>query len=57
MMAHSGGVTAHLLDTLLKDQAKSAEKEKKMSFAEKLRVLDRLMADGEPVIEDTIEEP
>ena len=57
MMEASSGVTAHLLERLLEDQRRRANHERKMSFAEKLRILDRLMADGEPVIEDTIEEP
>ena len=57
MMARSGGVTAHLLERLLEDQKRRAKRERKMSFAEKLRILDRLMADGEPAIEDTIEQP
>ena len=57
MMAPSGGVTARLLEKLLEDQRRRAKRERKMSFPEKLRILDRLMADGEPTVEDTTEEP
>ena len=57
MTVSSGGVTSHLLERLLEDQRRRAKHERKMSFAEKLRILDRLMTDGEPVVEDAIEKP
>ncbi|GEM_PF-6237844 len=43
MTEHSGGVTKRLLERLLNAQRRSAEKERKMSYAEKLRILDSLM--------------
>lgn len=57
MTGPSGGVTARLLEKLLEDQRRRALREKKMSFAQKLRILDQLMADGEPTVENTTEEP
>ena len=45
-MARSKGVTKRLLEKLLKEQERRAEREKRMPFAEKLRVLDRLMEQG-----------
>ncbi len=56
MTAHSGNVTRLLLGKLLEDQARRAERERRMPFAEKLMVLDRLMADGEPRVEDLAQE-
>ena len=53
MEASSHSVTKLLLDRLLRDQKRRAEKERRMPFAEKLRVVDRLMAEGEPRVEDT----
>jgi hypothetical protein len=41
-----------LLESLLRDQKRRAEREKKMSFARKLRVVDELMADGVPKVEE-----
>lgn len=38
----SGGVTKGLLDKLLKAQERRAERERKLSFAAKLRILDKL---------------
>ena len=55
MTAHSSNVTRLLLGKLLEDQARRAERERRMPFAEKLRVLDQLMADGEPRVEDVTE--
>ena len=53
MKASSHSVTKRLLERLLRDQKRRAEKERRMPFAEKLRVVDRLMAEGEPRVEDT----
>ena len=53
-MVSSRGVTKSLLERLLRDQQRRAEREKKMPFAKKLKVLDQLMADGEPRIEDAV---
>ena len=53
MEASSHSVTKRLLARLLRDQKRRAEKERRMPFAKKLRVVDRLMAEGEPKIEDT----
>jgi len=55
-MAHSGNATGRLLESLLKDQKRRAEKEKKMSFARKLRVVDKLMADGIPAVKEVVED-
>lgn len=52
MGARSGSVTRHLLEKLLRDQKRRAERERRMPFAEKLKVLDRLIAAGKPKIED-----
>ena len=51
-MASSERVTKNLLEKLLRSQERRAERERKMSFAKKLRVVDRLMADGEPKFEE-----
>lgn len=51
MTARSGNATERLLGSLLKDQRRRAERERKMSFAKKLRVLDELMTDGVPKVE------
>ena len=50
MTTRSGNVTKVLLESLLRDQRRRAEREKKMPYAEKLRVVDRLMAEGEPEV-------
>ena len=46
MTEHSGGVTQSLVDMLLEEQRQRAEKERKMTFAKKLRILDRLMQEA-----------
>ncbi len=52
MTARSGNVTKRLLESLLRDQRRRAERERKMSFPRKLRVVDGLMADGVPRVEE-----
>lgn len=52
MMARSGNATNRLLESLLRDQKLRAEREKKMTFARKLRVVDELMRDGVPKVEE-----
>lgn len=52
MTAPSGGVTRGLLERLLEDQRRRAKREQKLPYAEKLRVLDRLMANREAVATD-----
>lgn len=52
MMARSGNATKRLLESLLRDQKRRAEREKKMTFARKLRVVDELMTDGVPKVEE-----
>ena len=52
MTARSSNVTKHLLEKLLRDQERRAERERKMSFARKLRVVDQLMAGGVPRVEE-----
>lgn len=44
-MVSSRRVTKRLLDRLLKAQTRRAEREKKLSYTKKLRIVDRLMAD------------
>jgi len=44
MKARSGGVTKRLLEKLLKDQERRVNRERKMPYAQKLRMLDQLMA-------------
>ena len=51
MGARSSGVTKRLLEKLLRDQERRAKRERKMPFAEKLRVVDRLMAEDWMVVE------
>ena len=46
MKERSGGVTKHLLEKLLKDQKRRAERERKLPYEQKLRILDQLMADA-----------
>ena len=46
MKARSGGVTKNLLAKLLKDQKRRADRERKLPYAQKLRILDQLMADA-----------
>jgi|AP95_1055475.scaffolds.fasta_scaffold144296_1 hypothetical protein len=41
-----------LHDLLIKSQARRAERERKLPFAQKLRILDRLMAAGRPTVEE-----
>jgi len=43
MTAHFGGVTKSLLGRLLSDQARRAEQERRLPYAEKLRIADQLM--------------
>ena len=51
MTARSGNVTKRLLESLLKDQKRRAERERTMSYAEKLRVVDQLIADAGPEVD------
>ena len=44
-MARSPGVTKKLLEKLLRDQARRAERERKMPYARKLRILDQMIAE------------
>ncbi len=44
-MARSPGVTKNLLEKLLKDQARRAERERKLPYAQKLRILDQMIAE------------
>lgn len=44
-MARSPGVTKNLLEKLLKDQARRAERERKLPYAQKLRILDEMIAE------------
>jgi hypothetical protein len=46
MKARSGGVTKNLLAKLLKDQKRRADRERRLPYAQKLRILDQLMADA-----------
>ena len=46
MTGLSKNVTGGLREKLLKDQERRAEKERRLSFAKKLRILDRMMQDG-----------
>ena len=50
-MAPSANATKRLLENLLRDQKRRADREKKMPFAKKLRVVDELMAAGVPKVE------
>ena len=50
MKARSGNVTKRLLEKLLRDQERRAKRERAMPFPEKLRVVDRLLADGKPSV-------
>ena len=43
MTQRSDGVTSRLLASLLKDQRRRSERERKMSYSQKLRIVDRLM--------------
>ncbi len=52
MTAHSRGVTKRLLERLLSAQELRAARERRASFARKLRMADRLMAEGRPKVED-----
>ena len=51
-MAHSLSGTADWREELLKDQQRRAERERRLPFAAKLRILEKLMAEGPPVVED-----
>jgi len=51
MTARSQGVTKLLHKRLLEDQRRRAEAERRLSFAEKLRILDQLIAAGPPKVE------
>ena len=51
-MARSLSGTADWREELLKDQQRRAERERRLPFAVKLRILDELMAEGPPVVED-----
>ncbi len=44
-MARSPGVTKNVLEKLLKDHARRAERERKMPYARKLQILDQMIAD------------
>ena len=50
MTANSKRVTKGLLDRLLKAQSRRSEREKRMPFCEKLKIVDQLMADHEVTI-------
>ncbi len=52
MTANSSGVTKRLLGNLLKDQQRRADRERNMPYAQKLRIVDKLMTDGELRVED-----
>ena len=52
MGARSKGVTKSLLERLLRDQERRAQREKRLPFAEKLRIVDMLMMQGEIRVED-----
>ena len=56
MMVPSGNVTRRLLETLLEDQNRRAKYERTIPFVEKLKVVDQLMAEGEPKVEDLSQE-
>jgi hypothetical protein len=45
MTANSKRVTKGLLDRLLKAQTRRSEREKRMPFGEKLKIVDQLMAE------------
>ena len=45
MTVNSKRVTKGLLDRLLKAQNRRSEREKRLSFGEKLKIVDQLMAD------------
>ena len=51
MAAHSKGVTGKLLTRLLKAQSKRAELEKRLPFAEKLKILDQLISDRQEAMD------
>ena len=44
-MGRLGGTTQVLRDKLLREQAKAAEQERRLPYAEKLRLLDQLILD------------
>jgi len=50
MTANSKRVTKGLLDRLLKAQTRRSEREKRMPFGEKLKIVDQLMAEHEATI-------
>jgi len=52
MTERSGGVTKRLLERLLDEQRRRAARERKMPYAEKLKVVDRLMG-AEAVFRET----
>ena len=56
MKARSSSAMKRLLEKLLRDQERRAEREKKLSFAKKLRILDQLMMDGDPWVADSSRE-
>ena len=56
MKVRSSGVTKSLLEKLLRDQGRRAERERRLSFAKKLRILDQLMMEGELRVEDASRE-
>ena len=49
-MVRSRNVTKGLLEKLLRDQARRAKRERKMPFAQKLKMVDKLMAEGQPKV-------
>lgn len=52
MKVRSSDVTKSLLEKLLSAQEKRAKRGRELPFAQKLRVLDRLMAESPPRVED-----
>ena len=55
MTEPSGNATRSLRERLLRDQRRRAERERKLSFAQKLRILDQMMQEGAPKVEDVSE--
>ena len=51
MTGNSKRVTKGLLDRLLKAQTRRSEREKRLSFSDKLKIVDQLMADHEAAIQ------
>ena len=55
MMEPCGNATRSLRERLLRDQSRRAARERKLSFAQKLRILDQMMQEGAPTVEDVTE--